>query len=98
MSSSIIYSAHGIHYSEVCGQINGYQFKTPDRYPPLYSSNAIPNIENCNTYVDGVLPLLMAAILVNISGLMLVVCVRQGKLMILPMSVHVIMTVIIPIL
>ena len=54
MSSSIIYSAHGIHYSEVCGQISGYQFKTPDGFPPLYSSNAIPNIENCNTYVDGV--------------------------------------------
>ena len=54
MSSSIIYSAYGIHYSEVCGRISGYQFGTSDGFPPLHSSNAIPNINNCNTYADGV--------------------------------------------
>ena len=54
MSSSIIYSAHGILYSEVCGQIRGYQFLTTDGFPPLFGTNAIPNIENCSTYVDGV--------------------------------------------
>ena len=54
MSSSIVYSAHGFNYSRVCGQIRGYQFGSPDGFPPLHSSNAIPNIENCNTYVDGV--------------------------------------------
>ena len=54
MSSSIVYSAHCIHYSEVCAQISGYQLCTPDGFPPLHSSNAISNIENCNTYVDGV--------------------------------------------
>ena len=41
------------------------------------------------------LPLLMAAILVNISGLMLVVCMRLWEIMNLPISVHVIVTVII---
>ena len=54
MSSSIIYSAYGFNYSKVCGQIRGYQFGAPDAFPPLHGSNAIPNIDNCNTYVDGV--------------------------------------------
>ena len=54
MSSSTFYSAHGFCYSKVCGQIRGYQFKSPDGFPPLFDSNASPNIENCNTYVDGV--------------------------------------------
>ena len=54
MSSSIFYSARGIYYSKVCGQIRGYQFGSPDAFPPLHGSNAIPNIDNCNTYVDGV--------------------------------------------
>ena len=54
MSSSIFYSSHGIHYSKVCGQLRGYQFGEPDAFPPLHNSNAIPNIDNCSTYVDGV--------------------------------------------
>ena len=54
MPSSIVYSAHGLRYSNVCGQIRGYQFKLPDGFPPLFGTNAIPNIENCSTYVDGV--------------------------------------------
>ena len=53
-SSSVIYSAHGIHYSKVCGQIRGYQFGSPDGLPPLYGPNVTSNIDNCNTYVDGV--------------------------------------------
>ena len=54
MSSSVIYSAHGIHYNKVCGQIKGYQFGSPDGFPPLAGHHGKPNIENCNTYVDGV--------------------------------------------
>ena len=54
MSSSVTYSAHGFNYSKVCGQIRGYQFGFPDGFPPLQATNAIPNIDNCNTYVDGV--------------------------------------------
>ena len=54
MSSSTFYLAHGLHYSKVCGQLRGYQFHAPDGFPPLQASNAIPNIDNCNTYVDGV--------------------------------------------
>ena len=54
MSSSIVYSAQGFNYSKVCGQIRGYQFGVPDGFPPLHDTNAIPNIDNCNTYVDGV--------------------------------------------
>ena len=54
MSSSLIYSTHGIHYSKVCGQIRGYQFGSPDGFPPLAGYHGKPNIDNCNTYVDGV--------------------------------------------
>ena len=54
MSSSTFYLAHGLHYSKVCGQLRGYQFRAPDGFPPLHGTNAIPNIDNCNTYVDGV--------------------------------------------
>ena len=54
MSSSVTYSAHGFNYSKVCGQIRGYQFGVPDGFPPLNLAKAIPNIDNCNTYVDGV--------------------------------------------
>ena len=34
MFSSIVYSAHGIHYSDVSGQISGYKFGTPDGFLP----------------------------------------------------------------
>ena len=54
MSSSTFYLAHGFYYSKVCGQLRGYQFYAPDGFPPLHATNAIPNIDNCNTYVDGV--------------------------------------------
>ena len=56
MSSSIVYSAHGFHYSKVCGQIRGYQFGRPNGFPPLdiIQQPPVPNIENCSTYVDGV--------------------------------------------
>ena len=54
MSSSIIYSVHGIHYSKVCGQTGAYQFGSPDGFPPLAGPYAFPNIDNCSTYVDGV--------------------------------------------
>ena len=53
-ASSILYSSHGYHYNKICGQIKAYQFGTPDGFPPLAGSNANPNIEDCNTYVDGV--------------------------------------------
>ena len=55
MSSSITYSTHGLHYYKVCGQIKGYQYNSPDGFPPLHSGfSKTANIEDCNTYVDGV--------------------------------------------
>ena len=51
---STFFSSGGNNYSEVCGEVRGYQFNSPDGFPPLYNSNASPDIENCNTYVDGV--------------------------------------------
>ena len=77
MSSSITYSAHGLHYSKVCGQIRGYQYNSPDGFPPLHNSfRKTAKIENCMLMV---LLLLMAVILINISGLMLVAWVRNWK-------------------
>ena len=51
---STIFSSGENYYSEVCGQVRGYQYASPDGFPPLFNSNASPDIENCNTYVDGV--------------------------------------------
>ena len=53
-SASIFYSSHGYHYNKICGQIKAYQFGTPDGFPPLHGIYVSPNIENCNTYVDGI--------------------------------------------
>ena len=54
MSSSTFYYVHGFKYSNVCGQIRGYHFRSPDGFPPLYDINTSPSIDSCNTYVDGV--------------------------------------------
>ena len=38
-------------------KIRGYQFRSPDAFPPLYNSNnsnARPSIENSSKYVEGV--------------------------------------------
>ena len=53
MSSSIIY---GLYYSKVCGQIRGYQYNSQDGFPlPLHLDfDETVDIDNCNTYVDGV--------------------------------------------
>ena len=51
---STFFSSRGKNYSKVCSQIRGYQFRSPDGFPPLYGSNASPIIENYSTYVDGV--------------------------------------------
>ena len=54
MSLSTFYSTRVFCYSKVCSQIRGYQFRSPDGFPPLYDSNASPDIENYSTYVDSV--------------------------------------------
>ena len=52
--ASISFLSGGNNYSEVCGQIRGYQYKSPDGFPPVLGSKANLTIENCNTYVDGI--------------------------------------------
>ena len=55
MSSSITYSTYGVHYSKVYGQIRSYQYNSPDGFPPLHLGfNKTADIDNCDTYVDGV--------------------------------------------
>ena len=72
---STFFSSRGNNYSEICGQIRGYQFNSPDGFPPLYNSNAVQTLRTV-THMLMVLPLLMVVILINLSGLMLVVYVR----------------------
>ena len=36
----------GNNYSEVCGQLKGYQYKSPNGFPLVFDSNASPNIKN----------------------------------------------------
>ena len=43
------FSALGLSYSRVCGQLQGYQFATPDAFAPYLDNNNLNDI-----YVDGV--------------------------------------------
>ena len=54
MSSSTVYSVYGFQYNQVCGQLRGYIYGSPDAFTPLVGNTGTPNIENCTTYVDGV--------------------------------------------
>ena len=51
---STSFSSGGNNYSEVCGQLRGYQYQSPDAFRPLVGDKDGPNIESCNSYVDGV--------------------------------------------
>ena len=53
--ASVFFSTYGVIYNKVCGQVIGYQYASPDGFPPHlggvgYVNN--PNIDNI--YVDGV--------------------------------------------
>ena len=46
-----LFSALGLSYSRVCGQLRGYQFGTPDGFDPYFFNN---NVQLIQGYVDGV--------------------------------------------
>ena len=48
---STVFSTLGLSYSQVCGQLRGYQYGTPDAFEPYYINNA-RSIDD--GYVDGV--------------------------------------------
>ena len=48
---STVFSTLGLNYSQVCGQLRGYQYGTPDAFR-YYSSN--PSLTINSAYVDGV--------------------------------------------
>ena len=52
--ATTFFPSHAIQYNKICGQLRGYQYRSPDGFPPLVSDTGSPNIDNCNTYVDGV--------------------------------------------
>ena len=47
---STVFSTLGLNYSQVCGQLRGYQLGTPDAFQP-YNTNSLLNIDGL--YVDG---------------------------------------------
>ena len=49
--NSTVYSTLGLSYSQVCGQIRGYQFGTTDAFGPYFHENLV-SINDI--YVDGV--------------------------------------------
>ena len=48
---STVFSTLGLNYSQVCGQLRGYYFGTPDAFHPY---NATPTLTLDNAYVDGI--------------------------------------------
>ena len=48
---STVFSTLGLSYSQVCGQLRGYQFATPNAFEPYYSN---PLLTIDDLYVDGV--------------------------------------------
>ena len=48
--SHTFFSTQGIHYSKVCGQLRGYQYRAPDAFG--LNGIATNNIDSC--YVDGI--------------------------------------------
>ena len=48
---STVFSTLGLHYSQVCGQLRGYQRGTPDCFRPYYAN---PSQTIDSVYVDGV--------------------------------------------
>ena len=54
-SASVFFSTYGLIYNKVCGRVIGYQYRSPDGFPPELGSRVLinnPNIDNI--YVDGV--------------------------------------------
>ena len=54
-SASVFFSTSGVIYNKVCGQVIGYQYGSPDGFPPDLGGGVFvhnPNIDNI--YVDGV--------------------------------------------
>ena len=49
---STVFSTLGLNYSQVCGQLRGYQLGTPDAFHPYYSNPSL--ITSNDVYVDGV--------------------------------------------
>ena len=52
--ASVLFSTYGVRYSRVCGQVRGYQFGSPDGFPPHLTSfiSTYPNIDGI--FVDGI--------------------------------------------
>ena len=47
---STVFSTLGLNYSQVCGQLRGYQYGTPDAFRPYYLN---PSLTIDDVYVDG---------------------------------------------
>ena len=54
-SASVFFSTYGVIYNKVCGRVIGYQYGSPDAFPPNLGGPVLVNNPNIdNNYVDGV--------------------------------------------
>ena len=52
--TSVTFSTYGISYSQVCGRVLGYQYRSPDAVDPTLGNGAISHNSIDAEYVDGV--------------------------------------------
>ena len=53
-SASVFFSTYGVNYNKVCGRVIGYQYASPDGFPPNLGGGYLYNPNIDNIYVDGV--------------------------------------------
>ena len=53
-SASVFFSTYGVIYNKVCGRVIGYQYESPDSFPPNLGGGYLYNPNIDNIYVDGV--------------------------------------------
>ena len=53
-SASVFFSTYGVIYNKVCGQVIGYQYGSPDGFPPNLGGGYLYNPNIDNIYIDGV--------------------------------------------
>ena len=53
--SSVIFTTYGVSYNNICGQVRGYQFGSPDGFPPMLGGGGLVTNPSIDTiYVDGI--------------------------------------------
>ena len=53
-SASVFFSTYGVIYNKVCGRVIGYQYGSPDGFPPDLGGGYLYNTNIDNIYVDSI--------------------------------------------